>query len=376
VKLHVTTFAQPGKRDSESQDRLGVTHFEDGSVLCVLSDGVGSGRDPGRCAERVVKLVSDSFSARPKKWPIQKVLRQLVDQINESLYKEGAYLDGTASMQATLSIVALVENRMHGLNIGDSPVYLVHDSKMELMSEPHVTKRSEGQRALTQAVGMGPTLRPHEFERGLGIGDVILLASDGVTDLLKTELALESILKQAGTARTVVQSALEKTKDSETDDLSAILINVQALGPAKQMHSVASSFRTPELGEVIEGYTLVKDLSPNGRVWLAESESGAKRVVIKFIPQEAETDDSGVTAARFAREAWNASRITGPEFVPAWLPSDGSDRYFLMEYVDSPSVAKLIESRRLTLEETVSLGRFLCNAGQSLLSHELLHCDI
>ncbi len=39
----------------------------------------------------------------------------------------------------------------------------------------------------------------------------------------------------------------------------------------------------------------------NDRVWLAEK-AGA-RFVLKFIPTEAETDDSGIVQARFAREA-------------------------------------------------------------------------
>lgn len=373
MKLHVTTYCQPGTPDHESHDRVAVTRFDDGSVLCVLSDGVGSGRDPARCAERVVKLVSDGFAARPTQWPVQKVLRQLVGQINESLYKEGAFIDEAPSMQATLSVVALVENRVHGLNVGDSPIYRLKRAKLEVLSQTHSRQSRDGNSTLLQAMGMGPDLQPHQFEYPLSTGDIFLLSSDGVANLFGNDETVEVALLTAATARTVVLSALEKSKDSKTDDLSAILISVQELGPGKSTDETPSPFPYPKVGMIVEGYNLTRSLADSGRVWLAEN--SLDRVVIKFIPQEAETDDSGTIANRFSREIWNASRIVGPEFITAFKPQSGA-HYYLMEYIEAPTLSTLLKSRKLTVDEVILLGGFLAIATQKLLSHELIHGDI
>jgi serine/threonine protein phosphatase PrpC len=107
VKLRFSTFEHPGSSERASQDRLAITPLDDDGLLCVLSDGVGTARDPERCAERVVRLVADNFSARPRQWPMRRLFGHLADRANKSLLRKGFYLDGTVSMQATLAVTCL-----------------------------------------------------------------------------------------------------------------------------------------------------------------------------------------------------------------------------------------------------------------------------
>ena len=69
MKLRSSSYEQSGSPNKASQDRLALVPLDDEGLLCVLSDGVGTARDPERCAERVVRLVADNFSARPRQWP-------------------------------------------------------------------------------------------------------------------------------------------------------------------------------------------------------------------------------------------------------------------------------------------------------------------
>lgn len=375
MKLRSSSYEHPGPPGKASQDRLAVMHLEDDGLLCVLSDGVGTARDPERCAERVVRLVADNFAARPRQWSMQKFFEHLVQQANESLQREGFYLDGTTSMQATLAVACLKGNHLFGLNVGDSPIMLVRNGETERLSHDHVVKNADGQERVTQAIGMGPLLQPFYFEKELVVEDAVILTSDGLTKLVDDD-SLGRLVDGVSTARGVIQEAIKGHKTEELDDLSAIVIRVEDLGlqiPDADNPS-AASFPRPAKGKTFEDYVLVNCIAGNNRVWLAKREG--RRYVLKFIPQEAETDDSGILMARFAREVWNACRLHGEFFVPSRKPESGSPYYYVMDYVEAPSLGFLLKTRKLAAHEAIELGKFLCRAGQFLLRHELVHGDI
>ena len=375
MKLRSSTYEHPGASGRPSQDRLAVTRFEDEGLLCVLSDGVGTGRDPERCAQRVVRLVAENIAARPRQWPMKKFLDHLVRQANESLQREGFFLDGTTSMQATLAVACLKGNRLFGLNVGDSPVLLVREGTALRLSQDHVVKHADGQERITQSIGMGPQLRPHYFEQDLAVNDTILLTSDGLTKLLDDD-SLGRLAEHSTSARHVVHEAVRTGAGGELDDLSAIMVRVEDLGPVSPDADAppAAEFPRPAKGEKFDDYVLLNRIAGNDRVWLARK--GARRHVLKFIPQEAETDDSGVILARFARETWHASRLHGDFFVPAEKPLSGNPFYYVMDYVEAPSLSFLLKARKLSADEAIELGKFLCQSGQFLLRHELVHGDI
>jgi len=373
MKLRSSSHGVSGSPDKASQDRFAIVSLEDGGLLCVLADGVGTARDPERCAERVVRLVADNFSARPRQWPMKKFFEHLVHQANESLLREGFYLDGTISMQATLAVVSLCGNRVFGLNVGDSPIFLLHEDNAERLSKNHVETSSEGQERLTQAIGMGPLIRPHYFERELAQGDVIAMMSDGVTKALD-DATIGQVVKNGMSARTLVAAAIDRNKSEEKDDASAIVVCVDKLGAPAPESPTHIPWPQPCKGMDVEGFVLQNCLAGNNRVWLAKRDG--HRYVVKFIPQEAETDDSGTLVARFAREVWNACQLHGEFFVPARKPESGNPYFYIMEYVEAPSLKFLLKSRKLSADEAISLGHFLCRSGQFLLGRELVHGDI
>jgi len=375
MKLRSSSYAHPGVPGKPSQDRLAITAHEEEGLLCVLSDGVGTARDPERCAERVVRLVADNFSARPRQWPMRKFFEHLVQQANESLLREGFYLDGNISMQATLAVACLQGNRLFGLNVGDSPILLVRNGTTERLSHDHVVKDADGQERVTQTIGMGPQLQPYYFEKDLSEDDALLLTSDGLTKLLNDE-ALGLLINGATSAKGLIQEAIRDRRKEDLDDLSAIIVRVENLGhpiPEPGMSST-EAFPQPAKGKEFDGYVLLNRIAGNDRVWLAKKNE--RRHVLKFIPQEAETDDSGVLIARFAREVWNACRLHGDYFVPSQKPESDNPYFYVMDYVEAPSLKFLLKTRKLSADEALELGKFLCRAGQFLLGRELVHGDI
>jgi len=372
VRLHITSHAIAGTDHRESEDVFAVTSLEDGGALCVLSDGVGSAREPRRCAERVVRLVAENFAARPHDWSIPKTFDRLVEQASRSLYAEGAYHDGSASMQATLAAVCLTGARLSGVNVGDSPVFLLRAGNIRQLSHPHRRRNAEGHDVLTAAVGMADAPEIHCFEESIQEGDMLVITSDGLTNLLDEEPMAE-LARKFRSARSLLEAASEQNPTIPHDDLSAILVEVEEVGP-DLTPTPNFPLPRPTKGALVDGYQLLRTMGGNDRVWLAERDG--QRFVLKFVPQEAETDDSGAIAARFVREAWNATRFDCEFIVRARRPESGSPHYYIMDYVEAPSLRFVLKSHRLRVDEAISLGRFLCHAGQWLLRHEMVHGDI
>ncbi|MGH8048898.1 MAG: bifunctional protein-serine/threonine kinase/phosphatase [Chthoniobacterales bacterium] len=372
MKLRITSHGIASARHNESEDVFAVTALEDGGALCVLSDGVSAAREPRRCAERVVRLISENFAARPRAWSIQKTLARLVEQANNSLYAEGAYRDGAASMQATLAAVCLSGSHLCGINIGDSPVFLLRDNSVRRLSHAHTARNADGFDLLTSAVGMGDAQSLHGFDEPVREGDMLVITSDGLTQLLD-DARLAELARKFRSARSLLEEALAAHPSPDADDLSAIIVEVEDIGPDSEAAPLIP-FPRPARNEICDDYHLLRTMAGNDRVWLAEKDG--RRFVLKFVPQEVETDDSGSISARFATEAWNACRFDSDYIVRGRRPESRSPHYYVMEYIEAPSLSFLLKSRRLSVDEAVSLGRFLCHAAQWLLRHEMVHGDL
>jgi len=374
MKLRASGFGMPSPQKSESEDAFAICHEADGGLLCVLSDGVSAARDPRRCADRVVRLVSESFSARPSGWPARKTFERLADEANASLHREGAYHDGTPSMQATLAALHMGNNRLCGINVGDSPVLLVRDGIVHRLSVSDTMRNGDGRDVLTASVGMNDAISPHYFERELKEGDIVMIASDGLTHLADDAVLGRLACRLRSARLLTLEVANQAASPEDLDDLSTIVIEVEEIDAAIMAAAARTihPFPHPARGQDVEGYKLQRAMAGNPRVWLAEKDGG--RFVVKFAPADAERDD--LIAAQFAREASNASRFQSDFFVRAFLPASGSPHFYAMEYIEAPSLSFLLKSRRLSADETIDLGRFIARAGQWLLRRELIHGDI
>src|SRR5205823_1549561 len=110
-------------------------------------------------------------------------------------------------------------------------------------------------------------------------------------------------------------------------------------------------------GDTIDGFTLVKPFQHSDRVWLATRDS--QRFTLKFAPLEAR--DNKAVLNHFIRETWNATRLEAEFFVKAFVPENATTRCYAMEFVEAPSLKMLLRSRRLAVDEAISLGKFLLN---------------
>lgn len=369
LKLRSTTHGIACEEGTPSSDAFAVRAWGE-TVVAVLADGAGAGEPAREAAHRAVRSLIDNYEARPRSWSPRRALCEFTQLLNRTLYQESIARFDRPEMISTLAVAIIEGDRLFGINIGDSRVCLARNGSMEILSEDHV--EIERTNVLTRALGMAPEVEPYVFERELRNGDVAFLCSDGVSNHLDAS-TLAAELSGRGTARTIVKSARKLATAETMDDMSAIVLDVAQTGKLRAMSerhlTIPGILRK---GDVIDGYELVRAFQDTDRVWLAEKDG--QRVVLKFAPREADDSEAHLTA--FTRETWNATRLDSDAFVRASEPPGQTARYYVMEFVDAPSLSKVLQDRRLSVDSAVGLGRFLAEAGRTLLRHDLVHGDI
>ncbi len=364
-----STFGLAKGKEPVSDDFASVRIFDE-LCIAVLCDGVGSALAGGKASKRAVNYLINNFKIKPKSWSIEKSLRHFINNINAILYREGIEEYERPEYVTTLSVVVIEGNRLYGANVGDSPIFLLRDNQLLGLSVPHVSDEKGMEHVLTQAIGLDESVDIFFFENNLHTGDQLLLASDGLEAVLDDEEIKDTIPKGAVS---LIKYASKKVKDDLPDDTTAISIEIK--GESRRQHLKRINLPIPKRlkkGEVIDGYKFIRPLIQNERTWLCEKKG--VRYVLKFPPLEALEDESYLDL--FVKEAWNASRLKAGFFPKAVIPAKRSLRYYVMEYIDAPTLKDEISKKPLPIEDSVNLGKFLLHASSFLLRYDLVHGDI
>lgn len=369
MKIHTTSYGLPRTEGDTSSDAFAVRAWDE-TVIAVLSDGAGTGLPAREAAKRAVETLIENYSVKPRSWDPARALNEFTRLLNRSLYQESLARYERPEMVATLAVTVVEGNRLYGINVGDSRVTLWRNQELIPLSEDHVDAIQKNM--LTRALGMEEEIEPHAFECELEDGDVTLLCSDGLSNHLNAA-DMATAMQQRSSARSLVLDARRNASQETLDDISAVVMDIRQTGKLRTMNErVLDAPETLRKGDKVDGYELLRSFHGTDRVWLAEKDG--LRVVIKFAPREAR--DSAAYLTAFTRETWNATRAQSEHFVRAHEPLGQTARYYVMQFVDAPSLQSVLRERLLSVDSAVALGRFLAEACQTLLRIDLAHGDI
>jgi serine/threonine protein kinase len=371
MKASVSTFGAARDERVGSSDAMDALVWQD-SLIAVLADGAGEG---GAAREAALKVVTDFvtfFKSRPRSWSTRKALEEFARLINRTLHNESIARFGAPEMISTVCVVVVEGDKLTGLNVGDSRAYVLHSAGLVQLSSDHVVAHPDLEHVLTRAMGMEPDVQPHAFEHTVAPGDILLLCSDGASRVLDAEALRQILMRRLG-ARSLVSAACEGVTPETLDDASAVVIELNELGPRAQRH--AARLEIPAAlaaGQTVDGFTLKQPFKDNERIWIGTRDGGP--FVLKFAPLAAREHDA--IHSQFVREMWTATRLEADCFVRAFLPENQRVLCYAMEYHAAPTLRHFVEERPLSPEEAVELGRFLLDAAQHLERLDLAHGDL
>ena len=371
LKTRITSCALGREKDQPSADVCdGRPHHD--IVIAALADGVGRAELGREAAEKTVHNFISYFKSRPRSWSIRKALEEFAKLINRSLHQESMTRFERVELLCTVAIAVIEGDRLHGLNVGDSRVYLLRGDKLTQLSQDHAETQPGFQHVLQRSMGMEAEVTPHYFETDVRTGDTVLLCSDGITNVL-TDDQIRAQLATHSSARTLISHAREHAKEETFDDMSAVVIEVEAVDPfSASQHARLEIPAQLSPGQIVDGFTLKQSFKHSDRTWVATRNGSS--FVLKFAPLQARENDA--IHSQFVREIWTATRLQADYFARAFVPQSQQLLCYVQEYHPVPTLKHFIAEKPLDVPEAVALAKFLLSAGQFLLSHDLVHGDL
>ncbi len=221
--------------------------------LYVVADGMGghaAGEVASRIAVETIHEYADQVFQKTGVEPLPDVGRNLsaaANQLlaaiylaNRNVYEAARSNPAYAGMGTTVAAVLFTsDDTFVSVNVGDSPVFLIRNGALELISMTHTVAseamaanpeaeealRKEFSHVLTQAIGTKTQVNPAVEERSCRDGDVIVLCSDGLTDMVASEQIehLAGTLAPAEACRQLVDLANE---NGGQDNITVIVLKV------------------------------------------------------------------------------------------------------------------------------------------------------
>lgn len=149
--------------------------------------------------------------------PARKYLQNLVNQLNDAVLKAQQEMC-TERMGSTMVSLLFTGRYVYSCNLGDSRSYRLRNGEFLQLSEDHVERRpgrSNRKAPITRYLGINPEemqVEPYIAKGELRKGDMYLLCSDGLTDMLTNFEIADIMLKSEDTedcVRSLIESALD-----------------------------------------------------------------------------------------------------------------------------------------------------------------------
>jgi serine/threonine protein phosphatase PrpC len=245
---------------SQTDSGLVRSHNED-SVACelacglvVLADGMG-GYNAGEVASGIaVSVVSTEITHRLQHAsPIDRddasgeelgmsLLRDYIRKANAAIFHASQNQPQYSGMGTTIVSGLFYDNRVAVGHVGDSRMYRLRGETLEAITRDHSllqeqidggiisvadARLSKNKNLVTRAVGIDPEVEPEIHMHDVSIGDIYLLCSDGLNDMVEDEdiqsvlYAMRSNLPLA--AKQLVQAAND---NGGRDNVSVILVKI------------------------------------------------------------------------------------------------------------------------------------------------------
>ncbi len=213
--------------------------------IFIVADGMGGHAAGEVASEMAVRLISRDLGT-VRGIPDEEVaerMRQAIRGANAAIYERTLTEHDKRGMGTTATALVLLPNRFLLGHVGDSRAYRLRDGQFEQLTKDHSYVQEQVDAGLltpeqarvhpysnviTRCVGANQDVIPDTYGGDLRTGDVVLLASDGLTGMLEDE-HIHKILEAPGGPQDWVDAMInDANRRGGLDNITAILVKVDS----------------------------------------------------------------------------------------------------------------------------------------------------
>jgi len=357
-------------------------------VGVALADGISSSDVSQLASQTAIKGFFEDYYSTPESWSVKTSVQRVLLATNSWLYaqtRNGPYrYDINRGYVCTFSALVFKSTTAHLFNAGDARIYRISDRHLEQLTEDHRLWVSREKSYLSRALGMRERLEIDYQTCSAAVGDVFVLATDGVYEFVSEEFVVDTVrcyredLDLA--ARTIVEKALQQ---GSNDNLTIQIARIEDL-PEPSVHELhqqvsALPFPPPLRPRMeFDGYEILRDLHNSSRshVYLAVDRETNQQVVLK-VPSVDLRDDPAYIE-RFLMEEWVARRVDNAHLLrPCEQTRKRNFLYIVTEYIEGQTLLQWMhDNPRPELETVRDILEQVARGLQALHRQEMLHQDL
>lgn len=214
--------------------------------LLILADGMG-GHNAGEVASQLaVEACKHSMLAELPELEagetMAAALQRAVARANLSVYESACSNPGQRGMGTTLVLACLQGDNLQFANVGDSRLYRFNADGLQQLSRDHSliaewvekglmsaedARNADQKNIITRAVGLEAEVEIDLYQQHLAPGDICLLCSDGLSDVVDDETIAELLTQHADDLNGLPQRLVDSANQAGgPDNISVILVKL------------------------------------------------------------------------------------------------------------------------------------------------------
>jgi PPM family protein phosphatase len=249
----VAAVTDPGRTRRHNEDSYVID-----PPLFAIADGMG-GAQAGEVASRLATAALKEGGANGGG---ERRIADLIQEANRRVYDRSSSDPNTSGMGTTITVALVEDDQVAFGHVGDSRAYLIRDAQMEQLTEDHSLvnellktgklSREEAEThpqrsVITRALGTDPDVDVDTFSVRAESGDLFLLCSDGLTDMVSEDSILDVVERNRedieGALRALVKAA---NRGGGQDNITVVAFEIAAGALASDGDTREQALPVPE----------------------------------------------------------------------------------------------------------------------------------
>lgn len=356
-------------------------------IAIALADGISSSAVSQEAAQSSVTGFLEDYYCTSDAWSVKKSGEHVLNATNSWLHSQTQQsqhrYDRERGYVCTFSAIVIKSTTAHLFHVGDARIYRLRGTELTQLTEDHRVRVSSSQSYLARALGMDRNVDIDYQQLQLAVGDLLLLATDGVYEYTDAAFICSTIAQAAdldAAAKAIAEEALER---GSGDNLTIQLLRVDVLPDpeANEVYRQLSDLPCPPLLDAraeFEGYQIVRVIKRSARshIYLAVDHESGERVVIKTPSTDMQANPAALE--RFLLEEWIARRINSAHVLkPCSQTRQRQSIYVVTEYIEGQTLTQwMIDNPKPELAVVRGILEQIAKGLQAFHRLEMIYQDL
>ena len=228
-----------GRKRKINQDNVYTCEVPLGNLpnLFVVCDGMGGHKAGDFASAYAVKALEREVMLCEETEPV-RIIREAIECANREIYEKAASEEQLRGMGTTAVVATIIDHTLIVANVGDSRLYIINDDIEQITKDHSLVEemvrigeldRSEAREhpdknIITRALGVTENVEVDFFEVELKKGDIILMCSDGLTNMVEDEDIRMVVKAQRDVVQIVEELIKVANHNGGSDNIGVVII--------------------------------------------------------------------------------------------------------------------------------------------------------